>query len=149
MRMSSIPAPDANGCSVGSSRQESARIPKSSTTSLSMRSCCSTGKFPRRNESSMSFSRSSAINGTSSPLSGSKISRTSAAVVRLGVETARLELVEEAADFLVDEQLVGEARERLDVVRARLGAGGRHHRLLIPRQQARDPHQVGDLDQAL
>ena len=51
-----MPAPEANGCSVGSMRHESGRCPKRSTISSPSAICCSIGKSPVRNESSTSRS---------------------------------------------------------------------------------------------
>src|SRR5207248_2355313 len=72
------------------------------------------------------------------------------AVVGVGLRIRkRTELVEQASGLLVDEELVREARERCKVVGASLAAGRRHHRLLVPGEEPRDPLQIGDADQPL
>ena len=73
-----VPAPDANGCTVGSTRHESGRWPNMSSTSFESVTCRSIGNSPRMNESSISRSRSSAISGTSSCLISPKMRATSA-----------------------------------------------------------------------
>ncbi len=60
-------------------------------------------------------------------------------VVGVGIERRddRLELVEEAADRRVDQVLVGEPLDERLVAAADLGAGRRHLRPLVPREQHR------------
>src|SRR5579862_1452944 len=60
------------------------------------------------------------------------------AVPRVGIEVTRLELVEQSPDVGVDEHLMAEAPEQRHVVGAVAEAAGRHHRALVPREQARE-----------
>jgi hypothetical protein len=67
-------------------------------------------------------------------------------VVRVGVERllVRPELVQEPAGLVGDQELVGDALQGGKMIRAVRRAGGRHHRLLIPGEDADDPPEVGD-----
>ncbi len=61
----------------------------------------------------------------------------------------RREAVEQAADLVVREALVCQARQRRELVRPRLGAERRHRHALVPAEHPRRAPQVGDLGEPL
>jgi hypothetical protein len=69
--------------------------------------------------------------------------------VRVLPRGPRLEHIEQPADLRVRAALVHDLGERRELVPARAGAPGRHHRVLVPEQQAEDRVQVGDLGHPL
>ena len=68
-------------------------------------------------------------------------------VVRVRVlrSRPRLQLVEDAAELRVGQARVLDPLERLELIRARVRPTRRHHRVLVPQQQAADPVEIGDL----
>ena len=68
--------------------------------------------------------------------------------VRVGRCRPRLERVEQLAESRVGDAVVEDPLERLELIGARVGAAGRHHRVLVPQQQAADAVEVGDLPRA-
>ena len=91
---------------------------------------------PGRSPPSRSRGATRAISAASSE-SGSSDSSTGA------------QLVEQPADLGIGELLVREADERRELVGTVAGAGGRHHRLLVPGEEAGDLAEIGDLCQPL
>jgi hypothetical protein len=69
-------------------------------------------------------------------------------VVAVGVDDAR-ELVQELAQLVGHQPLVGHALQGPELVRPRLGSSRRHLRLLVPLEQSDRAADVGDLAQAV
>ncbi len=65
--------------------------------------------------------------------------------VRVGGRGPRLQRIEHAPEPGVGDARVEDPLERLELVRARVGPARRHHRVLVPQQQAADPVEIGDL----
>ena len=67
--------------------------------------------------------------------------------VAIAVE-GRAQLLDEVPDLVVAEHLVAHLGERAELLGARPGAGGGHHRALVPREQRGGAAQVVDLAEA-
>ncbi len=72
-------------------------------------------------------------------------------VVGLGVGLVGegLQGIEQLAEPRVGDATVDDPLERLELIRPRVGAARRHHRVLIPQEQAADPAQISDLPRPL
>ena len=62
---------------------------------------------------------------------------------------AGADLIDQTADLIVDEHLVADLGERRERLRARLGAGCRHHRPLVPAEQRGGTAEVVNLTEAI